>query len=122
MQGEPDPGVQRIEQARINTQVASSRPLMLPNPVVPLEGRIPPADHIRPARIAFLRPEQSGLAKLTAYDFAIYGISPAKLERISADTITHGNVEDFFLILIRTERSYPGTEAGPPEIEPGKTR
>ncbi|HUT40205.1 MAG TPA: hypothetical protein VM011_02605 [Gammaproteobacteria bacterium] len=106
----------------INSQVASSSPVMPPAEIAPLYGHIPGAARIRPAGIAFLRQEQAAQVKLSAYDFAIYGLSPAKLEHISADTITHESGERFFLIRARTERSYLGTEADPPEIIPGMTR
>ena len=76
---------------------------------------------MRPSDIAFLRPEQEALVKLTAYDYAIYGGLPAKLEHISADTITDENGESFFLIRVRTDRSHLGTEAAPLQVIPGMT-
>jgi adhesin transport system membrane fusion protein len=89
--------------------------------IVPAEGNLLVEAHVRPADIAFLRPEQDAQVKLTAYDYAIYGGLPAKLEHISADTITDESGESFFLIRVRTERGYLGNEASPLKIIPGMT-
>jgi adhesin transport system membrane fusion protein len=89
--------------------------------IVPMEGNLLVEAHVRPADIAFLRPDQDAEVKLTAYDFAIYGGLPAKLEHISADTITDENGESFYLIRVRTERSFLGSESNPLEIIPGMT-
>jgi adhesin transport system membrane fusion protein len=89
--------------------------------IVPLEGSLLIEAHVRPADIAFLRPDQDAQVKLTAYDFAVYGGLPAKLEHISADTITDENGDSFYLIRVRTERSYIGTEDSPLKIIPGMT-
>ena len=89
--------------------------------IVPLEGSLLVEAHVRPADIAFLRPEQDATVKLTAYDFAIYGGLPAKLEHISADTITDEDGESFYLIKVRTERDYLGSMDGSLRIIPGMT-
>jgi adhesin transport system membrane fusion protein len=46
---------------------------------------------------------------------------PAKLEHISADTITDENGESFYLIKVRTKRNYLGNERQPLKIIPGMT-
>ena len=89
--------------------------------IVPLEGSLLVEAHVRPADIAFLRPEQDAKVKLTAYDYAIYGGLPAKLEHISADTITDENGESFYLIKVRTDRDYLGSKDGSLQIIPGMT-
>ena len=89
--------------------------------IVPFEGNLLVEAHVRPADIAFLRPDQDAQVKLTAYDYAIYGGLPAKLEHISADTITDENGESFYLIKVRTKRNYLGNERQPLKIIPGMT-
>jgi adhesin transport system membrane fusion protein len=59
--------------------------------------------------------------KLTAYGYAIYGRLPAKLEHISADTITDENGESFYLVKVRTEGNFPGSENHPLKIIPCMT-
>lgn len=89
--------------------------------IVPLEGGLLVEAHVRPAVIAVLHPNQDAQVKLTAYDYAIYGGLPAKLEHISADTISYESGESFFLIRVRTERNYLGTADRPLKIIPGMT-
>ena len=89
--------------------------------IVPMEGNLLVEAHVRPADIAFLRPNQDAQVKLTAYDYAIYGSLRAKLEHISADTITDEQGESFYLIRVRTDRSYLGTNDNPLRIIPGMT-
>jgi len=75
--------------------------------IVPLDDQLLIEAEIRPADIAFLRPGQKAMVKLTAYDFSIYGGLEARLEHISADTII--NEEDgksYYLIRLRTDKSY----------------
>ena len=89
--------------------------------IVPMEGNLLVEAHVRPADIAFLRPDQDAKVKLTAYDYAIYGGLEAKLEHISADTITNEEGESFYLIRVRTERDYLGSSDGSLKIIPGMT-
>ena len=89
--------------------------------IVPLEDNLLIEAHIRPADIAFLRPGQDAMVKFTAYDFSIYGGLPAKLERISADTITNDKDESFYLIYLRTDESKIESKKGSLEIIPGMT-
>ncbi len=46
------------------------------------------------------------MVKLTAYDFAIYGGIPGRIEQISADTIRNDDDEEFYKILVRTDQNY----------------
>ena len=110
-----------VKQVMVTTVGGVIQPGMDLMEIVPLEGNLLVEAHVRPADIAFLRPDQTAQVKLTAYDFAIYGGLPAKLEHISADTITDENGDSFYLIKVRTERSYLGTEDNPLKIIPGMT-
>src|SRR3546814_2227789 len=55
--------------------------------IVPLDDTLIVEALVRPADIAYLRPDQKAIIKVSAYDFSIYGGLSAKLERIFADTI-----------------------------------
>ncbi len=89
--------------------------------VVPLEDTLLIEANIRPADIAFIRPGQAATVKITAYDYAIYGGLDGRVEHISADTITDDRGESFYLIRVRTDRNYLGTEEEPLAIIPGMT-
>ncbi len=70
--------------------------------IVPLEDSLLVEAKVRPADIAFLRPGQDAMVKVTAYDFSIYGGLPARVEEISADTIQDERGESFYRIRVRT--------------------
>lgn len=110
-----------VNQVMVTTIGGVIQPGMDLMEIVPLEGNLLVEAHVRPADIAFLRPDQDAKVKLTAYDYAIYGGLDAKLEHISADTITNEEGESFYLIRVRTERSHLGTEESPLKIIPGMT-
>lgn len=96
-----------IKQLKISTIGGVIQPGMDLLEIVPIDDTLLVEAQIRPADIAFLRPGQDAMVKLTAYDFSIYGGLTAKLEHISADTII--NEEDkksYFLIRLRTDKNY----------------
>jgi len=96
-----------IKQLKITTIGGVIQPGMDLVEIVPLDDQLLIEAEVRPADIAFLRPGQKAMVKLTAYDFSIYGGLEAKLEHISADTIV--NKEDgksYYLIRLRTDKSY----------------
>ena len=108
-----------IKQLKINTVGGIIQPGMDLVEIVPAEDKLLIEAKIRPADIAFLRPNQDAMIKLTAYDFSIYGGLPAKLERVSADTITDENGESFYLIYLRTEKNYIEKQQSRLDIIPG---
>jgi adhesin transport system membrane fusion protein len=110
-----------VKQIKVTTIGGVIQPGMDLLEIVPMEGNLLVEAHVRPADIAFLRPNQDAQVKLTAYDYAIYGGLRAKLEHISADTITDEQGDSFYLIRVRTDRSYLGTEDNPLRIIPGMT-
>jgi adhesin transport system membrane fusion protein len=96
-----------IKQLKISTIGGVIQPGMDLIEIVPMDDTLLVEAQIRPADIAFLRPGQDAMVKLTAYDFSIYGGLKAKLEHISADTIV--NEEDkksYYLIRLRTDKNY----------------
>lgn len=57
---------------------------------------------VRPADIAFIRPQLDANVKITAYDFSIYGGLDAKVQDISPDTITNERGESFYRVRLQT--------------------
>tara|TARA_R110002050_G_scaffold57423_3_gene129042 strand:+ start:182853 stop:184184 length:1332 start_codon:yes stop_codon:yes gene_type:complete len=110
-----------IKQLKINTVGGIIQPGMDLLEIVPIEDNLLIEAKIRPADIAFLRPGQEAMVKLTAYDFSIYGGLPAKLERISADTIKDDKDESFYLIYLRTDKNYIDHKNVKLNIIPGMT-
>ncbi len=64
--------------------------------IVPLDDTLLIEAEVRPADIAFLRPGQPAVVKLTAYDFTLSGTLEGELERISVDTIEDEQGERFY--------------------------
>ena len=89
--------------------------------VVPIEDTLLVEAQIRPSDIAFIRPQQPAVVKITAYDFSTYGGLDAVVEEISADTIQDERGEHWFRVRLRTDKAFLGTEANPLPIIPGMT-
>jgi adhesin transport system membrane fusion protein len=90
--------------------------------IVPAEDSLLVEARVKPKDIAFLRPGQDALVKLTAYDFSIYGGFPAKLDYISADsTLDEKKQESYYIVRVRTTGNGPTRDGKPLAIMPGMT-
>jgi adhesin transport system membrane fusion protein len=92
-----------IKQIKVNTVGGVTQPGMELMEIVPIEDNLLIEARVRPSDIAFLRPGQEAMVKISAYDYSIFGGFPAVLELISADTITNEKGEAFYLITVRTK-------------------
>jgi adhesin transport system membrane fusion protein len=108
-----------VKQLKVNTIGGVVQPGSDLLEIVPLEDNLLIEARIRPQDVAFLHPGQEAMVKFTAYDYTIYGGLKAKLELISADTITDQEGKSFYLIQVRTDKSHLGSEAKPLLIIPG---
>lgn len=92
--------------------------------IVPLDDTLLVEGRIRPQDIAFIRPDQEAIVKITAYDPSVYGSLKGKVERISADAIEDKpergeKSEPFYRVIVRTEKNHLGTAERPLPIIPG---
>ena len=93
--------------------------------IVPLEDTLLVEGRIRPQDIAFIRPDQNAVVKITAYDSTTYGSLKGKVERVSADTIIDEKAErpdkreTFYRVIVRTDKNHLGTAEHPLPIIPG---
>ncbi|HEU4660762.1 MAG TPA: HlyD family efflux transporter periplasmic adaptor subunit [Pseudolabrys sp.] len=94
--------------------------------IVPLDDTLLVEGHIRPRDIAFIRPNQDAVVKITAYDPSVFGSLKGKVERISADAISEPKAgergeksEPFYRVIVRTDKNYLGTPDHPFPIIPG---
>ena len=90
--------------------------------IVPTEESLVIEARVKPKDIAFLRPGQDALVKLTAYDFSVYGGFPAKLEYIGADSVLDEKKQDsYYLVRVRTTSNEPRRGGKALSIIPGMT-
>jgi adhesin transport system membrane fusion protein len=93
--------------------------------IVPLDDTLLVEGRIRPQDIAFIRPGQDAVVKVSAYDSSVYGSLKGKVERISADTISEDKPEKgdrqetFYRVMIRTAKNHLGADQKPLPIIPG---
>jgi adhesin transport system membrane fusion protein len=108
-----------VKQVLVNTVGGVVQPGMDLVAIVPLEDSLLVETQIKPADIAFLRPQQKAIVKFTAYDFNIYGGLEAELEHISADSMTDEKGNSYYLVRVRTKKNYLESRQGPLPIIPG---
>lgn len=108
-----------VKQMNVNTIGGVVQPGMDLVEIVPADDSLVVEAEVSPSDIAFLRPGQKAVVKLTAYDFAVYGGLEAELEQISADTIANDDGIRVYQIRVRTRQTHLGSEAEPLPIIPG---
>jgi|SRR5690554_1104146 adhesin transport system membrane fusion protein len=86
--------------------------------IVPADDRLLVEAKIAPRDIAFLRPGLPATIKLHAYDFAIYGGITARVQHISADTITDNRDNTYYLVRAITDEHALSDSL---EVMPGMT-
>ncbi|MEM7697456.1 MAG: HlyD family type I secretion periplasmic adaptor subunit [Verrucomicrobiota bacterium] len=93
--------INTIHKKTVGEIIGSGEPIM---EIVPTGENLLIEANVKPSDIAFLHPGQEALAKITAYDFAIYGGLSGAVEHISADTIRDEATGEFFYqIKVRTD-------------------
>ena len=108
-----------VKKIHVTTLGGVVQPGMSMLEIVPLEDNLLIEAQIQPKDIGFLRQGMRAIVKLTAYDFAIYGGLEGEVEHISADTIKDEKGESFYVVRIRTESNFVGSEEKPLLIIPG---
>ena len=94
--------VKQIYISTVGGVVEPGEPIM---DLVPLDDTLVVEAKVKPQDVAFLRPGQEVMVKVSAYDFSIYGGLEGKLESISADTIEDKRGEHFYLVKVRTQKN-----------------
>ncbi|MDD2581613.1 MAG: HlyD family type I secretion periplasmic adaptor subunit [Desulfuromonadaceae bacterium] len=108
-----------VNRILVNTVGGVIQPGMNLVEIVPSGGSLLIEAKIKPADIAFLRPNQKAMVKFSAYDYTIYGGLEARLEQIGADSITDEKKESYYLVTLRTDKNFIGTKEHPLPIIPG---
>jgi adhesin transport system membrane fusion protein len=82
--------------------------------IVPLGDELLVEARVSPRDIAFIRPGQQAMVKITAYDSAIYGTLEAAVETVSPDSVTDevDRRTTYYKVQVRTKRAYLETKDG----------
>ena len=94
-----------VKQILVNTVGGVVKPGEAIMDIVPMDESLLVEVRVRPQDVAFLRPGQDVMIKVSAYDFSIYGGLPGKLESISADTIEDKKGDFYYLVKVRTKET-----------------
>ena len=89
--------------------------------VVPLKDELVIEVKISPANRGYVHIGQEVLVKISTYDFFRYGGLIGEVSEIAADTDTTKNDEQFYRIVVSTEKTWVGDEPGVYPISPGMT-
>ena len=97
--------------------------------IVPLDDKLLVEAYIRPQDVAFIRPGQTALVKLSAYDYAIYGGLEGKVTLLSPDSLRDEKRtgefnldpnQSYYRVLVQTDGKVLTDKNGKPlEIIPG---
>ncbi len=95
-----------INKISFNTIGAVIQPAQSVFEIVPIDNNLLLETRIKPSEIAFIRPGQRAVVKITAYDSSVYGSMIGAVERIAADTTSDDNGEAFYRVMVRTEKNH----------------
>jgi membrane fusion protein, adhesin transport system len=103
----PSDGV--VNRLLINTVGGVAKPGETIMELVPLKDTLLVAARVKPADIAFIRPGQPAIVRITAYDSSIFGSLDGKVLRVGADAILDERQEQlYFEVILETGRNYLG--------------
>jgi adhesin transport system membrane fusion protein len=95
--------------------------------IVPAEETLLVEVRIKPKDIAFVRMEQDATAKISAYDYSIFGGLECKVSEISSDAIvddkknSHGERDTYYRVRVRCPKAYLERDHQMLPIIPGMT-
>lgn len=76
--------------------------------VVPTDDSLILETKVQIKDIAFIRPEQAAIIKLTAYDYTIYGTLNGVVDTVAADSIVDDKGNAYYVVKVRTQQSAIG--------------
>ena len=95
-----------INTLEVNTIGAYVEPGTVVAGVVPTSDTLLVEARISPRDVAFVRPGQPALIKVTAYDFSIYGGLEGEVSNVSADSLVDQNTgETYYQVRVKTDQA-----------------
>ena len=95
-----------VNTLELNTLGAFVQPGAVVAGVVPTSETLLVEARVSPSDVAFIRPDQPALIKVTAYDFSIFGGLSGKVSNITADSLVDQNTgEPYYQVRVATDSS-----------------
>lgn len=98
--------INNIEVTTLGGVIQPGEPIMQ---ITPMDDQLLIETKVLPRDVAFIAPGMPASVKITAYDFSIYGDLRGTVTQISEDTVeeeTAKGPQDFYRVMVQTERSY----------------
>lgn len=109
-----------INNLEVNTIGAYVNPGAVVAGIVPTSDTLMVEARLSPKDVAFVRPGQETLIKVTAYDFSIYGGLKGTVDTVSADSLLDQNTgETFYQVRVRTDSAILTKDGRDNPIMPG---
>jgi adhesin transport system membrane fusion protein len=87
--------------------------------VVPLKDQLVIEVRLNPSDRGYVNLNQEANVKISTYDYLRYGTLPGKVTEIAADTDMGQNQEQYYRVVVSTEKSWLGEKSGQYPISPG---
>lgn len=110
--------VKNVKYQSIGNVVKSGEPIM---EVVPLKDQLVVELRLNPVDRGFVKLNQLALVKVSAFDYYRYGGLDGRVSAIAADTDSGRNDEQFYRVVVSTDKSHLGSSPGVMSISPGMT-
>ena len=110
--------VKNVRYQATGNVVKAGEPIM---EVVPSNERLVIEVRLSPVDRGFVAVDQPALVKISAYDFFRFGGLHGRVTGIAADTDVGRNDDQYYRIVIGTDKSFIGASAGVMPITPGMT-
>ncbi|RUW55911.1 HlyD family type I secretion periplasmic adaptor subunit [Mesorhizobium sp. M8A.F.Ca.ET.021.01.1.1] len=95
-----------VNTMELNTVGAFVQPGTVVAGIVPTSETLLVEARVSPRDVAFIRPDQDALIKVTAYDFSIFGGIEGKVSNITADSLVDQKTgEPYYQVRVATEKS-----------------
>lgn len=95
-----------VNTLELNTVGAFVQPGSVVAGIVPTSETLLVEARVSPRDVAFIRPDQEALIKVTAYDFSIFGGIEGKVSNITADSLVDEKTgEPFYQVRVATDKS-----------------
>lgn len=95
-----------VNTLELNTVGAFVQPGTVVAGIVPTSETLLVEARVSPRDVAFIRPDQEALIKVTAYDFSIFGGLDGKVSTITADSLVDQNTgEPYYQVRVSTDSS-----------------